>query len=108
MIFSLRTHRPDEAVNDLSLAFDYAADVAAAQAATDMLEEAKTRLAQQENHVPESGVGPYPLVRAMAETELSRLVVMQLEGALAQANAAVATYPAAIAKKAYDRFGTER
>lgn len=104
MILSdLRSYDPTRTRLTLSHAFDFAADYAALEAATDLLSEARTNLDQARNARGVSASDDrvvYRLCRRETEARLVEVRVTLLEGLCAQAQTAVSSYPVRIAAKA--------
>lgn len=103
MLINIRGFQAD-AVNILSQAFDYHADLTAREVAEDMMRQAQANAERAANTVPESGSGPEPMVRLWAEARLAEMNATILAGVMAQADAALNTYPQRVVDYAVERF----
>lgn len=92
-MINFRSYRPDEAINQVSLGLDYAADYAGWMVARDLLSEAEADEAAKGAAVPAAGEGQYPLVRNWAEYAIAQHTTLLMRGLVHQAEATLASYP---------------
>ena len=96
MLIDIRSYAPDKNVNVVGDYFDLEACQSAVRVATAMLAEAEAaREAANVRTLPRDG-GMDPMTRQWADMRLADMNAMMLRGVLAQATAAVASFPAEV------------
>lgn len=106
MLIDIRSYDPDRNVNTLGHAFDLQACHAAVEVAHAMLREAEAARAEAENRKLPRGDGMEPMTRQWADMRLAEFNATLLRGVLAEAEAAVASFPAEVKDYAAARFGS--
>lgn len=104
MLIDIRSYDPDRNVNVVGHAFDLEACKSAVRVARDMLAEAEAaREAANVRAIPREGMDP--MTRQWADMRLAEYNATLIRGVLAQAEAAVASFPQDVVSYALQRFG---